>query len=254
MDRDEMDQLWGLPLEDFTRTRDDLSRKAKEEGDADGAKEIRALRKPTVAAWAVNQLARHRPDDIRRLLGLGEAMRRAQREAFEGGGREALRTATAERRRLVDQLDDAAEEVLRDAGHGGSRAVLDKVAETLTATVGNQAVGEEVGRGTLQREVTAVSGFDELAEMLPAQPAGKKASAAPKVSAATQRREREALERAEHLEAEADELEHQAKQARQEADRAAREARRLAGAAEELEERAAKTRERATKALRDVEP
>src|SRR5437763_15597212 len=118
MDRSEIDQLWALPLEEFTRVRDDLARKAKEEGDPEAAKESKAHRKPTVAAWAVNQLARSRPDDVRRLLGLGEVLRRAQREALQGGGQDALRVATKERRQVVDELVQGAGQILAGAGHG----------------------------------------------------------------------------------------------------------------------------------------
>ncbi|HJP66819.1 MAG TPA: hypothetical protein VKA30_11015, partial [Actinomycetota bacterium] len=91
MDSRELDQLWGLPLEDFTRVRDELAKKAKEAGESDAAKEIKALRKPSVSAWAVNHLARTRRPEVEQLIELGGALRAAQQAAISGEGRDALR-------------------------------------------------------------------------------------------------------------------------------------------------------------------
>ena len=253
MDRTEIDQLWTLPLEDFTRARDDLAKRAKDEGDGDAAKEIKALRKPSVGAWAVNQLARRRPEDIRRLLGLGDVMRKAQQEALEGGGREALRTATAERRRLVDQLTEDAGALLAKAGHGSSRTVLDKVSDTLTATATDEETAELVAGGTLQRDATPQSGLEQLAGLMPAKPRGRdKSRPVSKPSADTRQRFKRASELARRLEEEASAIEEKASQLRSEADRLSREAEKAARAAEREERRAAEARERADGARADA--
>jgi hypothetical protein len=249
MDRREIDKLWTLPAEDFTRARDELAKRAKEEGDAEGAKEIKSLRKPTVAAWAVNQVAREHSGDVKRLLGLGEVMRRAQRDALGGSGREALRTATADRRQLVDQLVKAAQQILEAAGHGSSRAVLDKVSDTLTAVATDEATADQVGAGTLQREVVPASGLEDLAGLLPAGPQGptRRATKA-KPSAAESDRIKRADERAKRLEEAAAEAEAEAASARSEADRLARETEKANRAAEREEKLAAQARERADRA------
>jgi hypothetical protein len=244
MDRREIDQLWTLPLEDFTRARDDLAKRAKEEGDPDAAKEIRALRKPSLAAWTVNRLARERAADVAKLLKAGEDLRRAQAEALAGGGRDALRAATALRRRAVDQLVDAAAQVLTSAGHPASRTTLDRVAATLLAGASDLAAGERVGAGTLDRELAPPSGFEELAGMMP----GAK-GAPPSEPAGTTRAERE---RAERARARIEQLENRAAEAEQEADRlravaeqASKEADRAGRAAERAEARAAEARQHA---------
>jgi hypothetical protein len=254
MDRSEIDQLWALPLEDFTRVRDDLAKRAKEEGDAKAAKEIKSTRKPTVAAWVVNQLAREHAGDIKRLLGLGEVMRKAQRDALGGGGREALRTATAERRQVVDQLVKAAEQILGAAGHGSSRAVLDKVSDTLSAVATDEETATLVREGTLQREATPPSGLEELAGLLPATPTRRKRNASKaKPSAGHSERAKRADERAKRLEEEASEAETKAAQARSEADRLARDAEKAARAAEREEKLAAQARERADRARAEAD-
>ena len=86
---DEVDRLYKLPLEEFTAARNDL---AKQLGDAS----VKQLKKPTVPAWTVNQLARTREVDVRRLLRAGEQLEQAQKQAVEGGDQQAF-----ERARLV---------------------------------------------------------------------------------------------------------------------------------------------------------
>ena len=57
-----VDELYGLAPEEFLARRTALAATAKRAGDVGLARQITALRKPTVAAWAVNLLARRRPD------------------------------------------------------------------------------------------------------------------------------------------------------------------------------------------------
>ncbi|HEX6580351.1 MAG TPA: hypothetical protein VF195_05715, partial [Actinomycetota bacterium] len=60
-----IDELYGLPLERFTAERDALAKELASAGDRDGAARVKALRKPVVAAWAVNLLAREDPDGVK---------------------------------------------------------------------------------------------------------------------------------------------------------------------------------------------
>jgi len=99
VDIDEVaDLLYGLPPEEFTAARDQA---AKDTTDADTRKAVKALRKPTAAAHAVNVLVRDRTDDIDALLALGENMRAAM-----GGDPTDVRRLTAERRILIADLVD----------------------------------------------------------------------------------------------------------------------------------------------------
>jgi len=58
-----IDDLYGLPLERFTPERDALAKELAAGGDRAGAARVKALRKPVVAAWAVNALAREDPPE-----------------------------------------------------------------------------------------------------------------------------------------------------------------------------------------------
>ncbi len=57
-----IDELYGVPLEDFVAARDELAKELIAAGDGDEAKRVKSLRKPTVTAWTLNRLARERPE------------------------------------------------------------------------------------------------------------------------------------------------------------------------------------------------
>jgi len=71
MTTDDIDALYALPLDEFTRARDDLAKALRAQGDKDAASTVKALRKPSVPAWALNQVARQNPELIAELLRAG---------------------------------------------------------------------------------------------------------------------------------------------------------------------------------------
>ena len=81
--RKDADRLYGLPLDEFTRERDALARRLRGEGERDGAAEVAALRKPVLAAWVVNQLARRRKAEMRELLQAAKAVKAGRKDADE---------------------------------------------------------------------------------------------------------------------------------------------------------------------------
>src|SRR5207248_6696550 len=92
----EIDQLFALPLEQFTAARNQLARRLKQEGKPDDAERVRTLPKPSSAVWAINQAARADREAVRALLKAGEELRRVQARALAGpGAGEKLRSAAA---------------------------------------------------------------------------------------------------------------------------------------------------------------
>ncbi|WP_063035151.1 hypothetical protein [Nocardia grenadensis] len=142
--------LYGLAPAEFVAARDARAGAAKELGDRELAAAIAALRKPTVAAWAVNTLVRAAPREVDALLRLGAELRTAQRQL--SGAR--LRELTRQRRQVVDALAERAGEVAAGRGRPVSGAVLRQVGETLTAALADPDIAEQVRAGTL---VTAQS-------------------------------------------------------------------------------------------------
>ncbi|HEX8105745.1 MAG TPA: hypothetical protein VF533_24225, partial [Solirubrobacteraceae bacterium] len=54
----EVDALFALPLEEFVPARDALAKALRAEKRREDAKAVAALRRPSLGAWAVNQVVR----------------------------------------------------------------------------------------------------------------------------------------------------------------------------------------------------
>src|SRR5919204_6251280 len=139
----EEDDLYGLPLEEFTAQRDALAKQLRKDGDGEAAARVKALRKPTLAAWAVNQVIRTQPKAARELAAAGEALRKAQSALVSGkGSADKLRAASDRERAAVDDLLEAARGLLSASGSILSEAGLEKVSETLHAAAGDDDTRE----------------------------------------------------------------------------------------------------------------
>lgn len=234
---DPVDALFALRPEEFTGARNALARELRVEGDADGAAVVKALRRPTVAAWTLNRLAREHADDVEELLGVGDELRLAQRKALSGVKGSGLRELTQRRRAAVRRLTDVAETIL---GSDASPAVLAKVTESLEAATVDQDAAERLREGRLTKELPAPAGFGDLGglSVVPAgddEPEVEDADEDPDRRATAEREAAELRERAEEARREAERLEGEARAAarreaaaREEVRRAAAEAKRLA--------------------------
>ncbi|GAB3222016.1 hypothetical protein [Mycolicibacterium hippocampi] len=139
MVEDALDQLYSARPDEFTALRAELAARAKDDGDPDAARRIAASRKPTTAAWVVNVLVL-RGTARTRLTDLGTRLREAH-AAMDGV---AIRTLTAEQRRLVDEL---ARDGFRAAGlTNPAAAVRDSVTTTLQAAIADPDVAARLGR------------------------------------------------------------------------------------------------------------
>jgi hypothetical protein len=236
---EEIDRLYELPLEEFTAARNELAKRLKQDGDAEAAERVRRLAKPSVAAWAVNQLARREPEAVRSLLNVGARLRNAQERSLKGErAADELRAGQAEEREVIQKLTRAADALLRGGGRAASGTTLERVASLLRAAAVSDPAALREGRLTGDIEST---GFDAFAGM--EVPKGRRRSA-PAGDDLSERRKkkREAVQRRKRLEkrvrelgARADAAEREAEKARkaaEEADAVAVERRREAETAE----------------------
>lgn len=122
------DELYGLPRDEFTRARDERAKHAKSEGERDLAAAIGRLRRPTVAAWLVNQLARQQPRRLGELAELGEAMRGAHAN-LDGA---ELRRLSGQRRELIAELTRLTRELGEPVSESVGRELEDVFATALT--------------------------------------------------------------------------------------------------------------------------
>lgn len=175
---DDIDRLYQLPLGEFIGARNALAAERKQAGDKDGAAAVKALGKPSVGAWAVNQLwwtARGRMDALR---DAGDDVRAAQ----HGGDAAELQGAMKARRALERELVDRAAGLLGDATESTLRKVQVTI-ETL-ATYGT-ARGFD---GRLVRELDP-PGFEVLAELAASPPPPRARPSRTEQPAAATRRE-----------------------------------------------------------------
>ncbi|MCU1399779.1 MAG: hypothetical protein JWN62_2888 [Acidimicrobiales bacterium] len=127
--------LYALPPGDFTASRNQLAKSLKAAGDAEGAAVIAKLRRPRLAEWALNQLARTQPEIVARLAAAIHAAQEAQSAAI-GGDAAGLRSATTELRQAVGATADAAVRLLSaDGGNGeGQRDDLNSIIRDLVSS------------------------------------------------------------------------------------------------------------------------
>jgi hypothetical protein len=141
------ERLYALAPEDFTAARDEAVRQARAAGDRALAREVGALRRPTVPAWLLNALARAEPDLLAQLLDLGPALAEAQ----AAGHGDALRSLGAQRRALVAAVADRAVALSARTVSSGQRA---EVEATLEAALADPASAAAVRSGRLVRSLS----------------------------------------------------------------------------------------------------
>ena len=150
---DGLDDLYGLPLDRFVAERDALAKRLRADGRRAEADEVKALRRPTVAAWGVNQVVRTQSRAARRLWEAGDALIEAQ-EALLGGRGEAkaLRAASEGEREALDGLVAAARGLLSGEGRDLGEATIERVRETLHAAAIDPGSREDVAAGRAAKE------------------------------------------------------------------------------------------------------
>src|SRR5918999_5968516 len=170
-----IDELFGVEPAEFVGARDALVKELREAGDKEGAAEVKALRRPTVAAWAVNQLARSDPDGIEELVEAGAALRTA---SLGLSGAKDLREAVAGRRDVVKRLTEATKRILPSSS--ASEANLAAVAQTLEAASADEQAAEELRRGRLSKELALPAAFPGFGAEEAAAPPPERARPTPK--------------------------------------------------------------------------
>ncbi|USQ79917.1 hypothetical protein NF556_20410 [Ornithinimicrobium faecis] len=150
-------QLYAGALSDFIPLRTNMVKTAKADGQKDAAKEIGTLRKPSVAAWALNQLVHNGATVIKRLADLGARLRRATAQ-LDAPAIAALR---GERDTVLADLVAAAAEASIESGQKLSSAVESEVRNTGIAALADEAAETVLTSGTLTRALS-YSGFGEV--------------------------------------------------------------------------------------------
>lgn len=257
---DRVKNLYAGPLEEFVAERNALARTLRETGEPHAAAEVRSLRKPTVPAWALNQLSHRQPGQVERLLEAADRLGQVQLQAMTGGRSAGeLREAITAYRDAMENLTRMTAEVLEQAGISPASHMAEVTASLQAATVDEEA-RRHLREGTVTRPFAA-PGLAGLAPGVAALPG----SGPPLLDsdselqesrqdelAAARRAADEARERHRKARQLLRALEQTAEQLDRSAERAGKRAERLAAEAEDAEREAREARQRADEASEAV--
>jgi hypothetical protein len=246
-----IDGLFALSLADFTRARNDLATRLRKEGRSEDAERVKALQKPSVSAWAVNQLYWRHREAFDRLLASGDQFRRAQASQLSGKAVD-LRESRDARRESLNQLSALAAALLRNAGHNPTPEMLRRIGTTLEAISAYASLPGSPYPGRLSNDVDP-PGFDALSALISIVPAPKQQKNAAETriaeAKASLRGAEQAFKRARTRAEETDSARRKAEAAKRDVERVMRQTdERLTAAAADADE-AAKALEQAERAV-----
>jgi hypothetical protein len=236
IDEASIDALFSAPLDEFTSRRNALAKELAGAGEKEQAAEVKGLQKPSVPAWALNQLALTDVAGVADLLDLADQLRAAQRG--DGGD---LRKLTAEVRAQVAKLLTEAQAIAEANDRAVTPSFKNLVTQSLMAAAAEEEAGAQLRAGRLSRELQP-GGFDSASDAYSWSP-----------EPARSPRQKEAEARAAVLAEEADAAEAEADQLAKEADRAEREAARARARADEAAAAATSKRAKADSAASTAE-
>ncbi len=143
------DRLYALPMAEFTPARDALVKQHRT--DKVFAAQVKALKKPSLAAWVVNLLVRRDAPQVEQVLAVGAALREAQ-ASLDG---DELRALTRQRRQLTAAVTTQARGLAREEGVKVTQAVADQVEATLSAAMVDEGAAAALRSGLLVASLAA---------------------------------------------------------------------------------------------------
>ena len=147
-----IDDLYKLPLGEFTGARNALAKSLSK----DEAKIIKALEKPTVVPWAVNQVYWRARSTYDRLMKSGEKLRTAQIAALEGRAADVRAAGESHRRAIADAVAEGE----RLSAEAGAKPGADALARTFESLSLATSAPKAPGRLT---DALQPAGFEALA-------------------------------------------------------------------------------------------
>jgi hypothetical protein len=169
------EDLYGLDPASFTAARNALAKRLRGGGDKAQAAEIAKLRRPPITAWALNQVARHEGALIDALGRAGDDLAAAMERAL-GGDASSVRDAQVQERVAVEAVLDAAAAHLDGVGHRPNEQARQRMAQTLRASLVDDAARAKLARGVLDADVDAVGfGLGDLSGFAVASPGAARA-------------------------------------------------------------------------------
>ena len=173
----DVDALFKLPLAEFTGARNALAAQLKKAHGANDANIVKSLAKPSISAWAVNQLYWQHRQAFDNLMAAGKRLHQLQTSGLAGKVG-AVRASLDARREALTHLSDLAAASLRDAGHNPSVETIRRVSTTLEALSSYASVEDGPTPGRLTQDVDP-PGFETLASLISS---GRTTKAGPEIT------------------------------------------------------------------------
>jgi hypothetical protein len=162
---DDVDALFSLPLAEFIAARKTLAVRLKQAARGHEADRVKALIKPSISAWAVNQLYWKHRETFDRLIATGQRFRKAQTSNLAGKVAE-MRGVLDARREALSDLAHLATSLLSDAGHNPTPDMMLRITATLEAMSAYASHPDAPSPGRLTHDVDP-PGFESLASLIP---------------------------------------------------------------------------------------
>jgi hypothetical protein len=175
--RNARERLFAAPLEGFVALRTELAKELAQEGHKADSRALRGIHRPSISAWATNQVVRRALDDAAAFFEASDHLRRAQHAMLAGQTERASYQALAEVfREATTALGAAIRDMLTSVGRTADPPLIERVLSNFR----NAAVSEERRKdllgGQLESDITI--GDDNLASLFGAMPSGREQLAA----------------------------------------------------------------------------
>jgi hypothetical protein len=166
VDEQGVDRLFTLPLADFVTARNDLARALKVAGDKQTAARIQKLPKPSISAWAINQLVRKERALLDAMLATLDRQRTLQVAGLNAGiDRDAMKEAKQEENETIGRIERALPAILEADGHASGRATIERCVRALRAAAVHPEGRKLLEAGHLTIDFDA-PGFEALGAVL----------------------------------------------------------------------------------------
>lgn len=168
-----LDDLYAAEPEEFVAARNALAKQLKAAGDKDTAAEVAKLRRPPVSAWALNQVARSRPDEIEAVMTAAADLAGALADPA-GADLRAIQRAF---RSAIEAVVRTTLDVVSSSGRNPSPGLQQAIQATLQAAAVDDGIALALRSGVLAEDEPAPGFlFVESDVASPARPATARAT------------------------------------------------------------------------------
>ena len=122
------ERLFAVSLNRFVETPAELAAELAQQGQKDDSKKLKGIRRPTVSAWATNQVVQDAPDDVSAFFEASDDLRRVQQAMLRGQSeRAAYQTAAETFRTATTLLGATIRRTLESSGKNVEPSLVERI-------------------------------------------------------------------------------------------------------------------------------